>query len=55
MSTVLGQINGLLAGYPQFKRAIQQKDEARFRAIIRRPDDANRELWVTVLVFNVPG
>ena len=54
-STVVSQVPGLLAAHPQFKRAVPQQGETRFRAIMRQPSDANRELWLTVLVFDVPG
>jgi len=55
MSTVLGQINALLETHPQFKRHVPQNGETRFRAVLRQPNDANRELALTVLVFDVPG
>ena len=53
-STVLGQITGLIASHPQFKRSLSQNGEARFRAVLRQPKDADREVLLTVLVFDVP-
>jgi hypothetical protein len=55
MSTVLGQIKGLIEAHPQFKRHVPQNGETRFRAVLRQANDTNRELALTVLVFDVPG
>lgn len=54
-STVLAQIKDLLAAHPQFKRDAPQSGETRFRAVMRQPRDSDRELTLTVLVFDVPG
>lgn len=55
MSTVVRQIPGLLAAHPQFVNESEQAGETRFRAKFRQPNDPDREVIVTVLVFDVPG
>ena len=54
MSTVLGQIPGLLKAHSQFKHTVDQSGETRCRAVLRQASDPDRELILTVLVFNVP-
>jgi hypothetical protein len=53
-SGVVAQIPGLLAAHPNFKRAVPQDGETRFRAVLHQNGDTNREIIVTVLVFDVP-
>jgi hypothetical protein len=55
MSTVVGQVSGLLSAHRHYKAGLDQQGETRFRAIFRQPNDAEREVLVTVLVFDVPG
>jgi hypothetical protein len=54
MSTVLAQIPSLLSSHSNFRRHISQNGPARFRAILSQPRDPARELFLTVLVFDVP-
>jgi hypothetical protein len=41
--------------HPQFKRQIQWPHESGFRYMLHYPSDPNREVMVTVLVFDVPS
>lgn len=54
LSRVLAQIQELLAEHDHHKRRATYGHETAFRAIFGYPTDANRELVVTVLVFDVP-
>jgi hypothetical protein len=55
MSTVVRQIPGLLASHPQFVNESKQASETRFRATFRQPNDPDREILMTILVFDIPG
>ena len=55
LSGVLAQISPTLAAHPNFVREVPYDSETGFRFIIRHRDDAERELTLTVLVFEVPG
>jgi hypothetical protein len=55
-SVVLKQIPELVKGHPNCKREIQGfKHETGFRFVLHHRDDRNRELTLTVLVFDVPS
>ena len=55
-SAVLSQIPSLVAAHPNFKRPVADyKHETSFRFILHHRDDKNRELTLTVLVFDVPS
>ena len=54
LSGVLEKIPGLVKKRPECVREIEQSGESRFRFILKRLDDADRELIVTVMVFEVP-
>jgi len=55
LSRVLAQIPALLRQHPCWKRDVTQTEETRFRSIAKHPDDAAREVVVTVCVFSVPS
>ena len=55
LSGVLAQISPTVAAHPNFVREIPYDGETGFRFIIRHRDDPERELTLTVLVFEVPG
>jgi hypothetical protein len=56
LSAVLSQIPTLASAHPNFKRQItDHKTETGFRFILHHRDDKNRELTLTVLVFDVPS
>jgi len=55
-SAVVGQIPGLVKNHPSYKRDLKVgANETAFRYVLRHKDDRNRELFLTVLVFHVPG
>lgn len=54
-SLVLGKIPGVVKAHPCFKRDDGKRGETEFRFVLHQPDDANRELIVTVMAFNVPS
>ena len=43
-----------MSNHPNFKREIADESETRFRYVFAHRDDANRELLLSVLVFEVP-
>ena len=54
-SAVIAQISDLVKKHPNFKREITTyKHETGFRFVLGLRDDKNRELTMTVLVFDVP-
>ena len=55
MSTVLAGVEAETAGHGNFKRKVAWNHESGFRYILHHPSDSNREFYLTVLVFDVPG
>lgn len=55
LSTVLAGVDTETKKHPQFKRQIQWPHESGFRYMLHYPNDPNREVMVTVLVFDVPS
>jgi hypothetical protein len=55
LSKVLAQISPTVAAHPSFVREISYGGETDFRFVIRHRDDPERELTLSVLVFEVPG
>jgi hypothetical protein len=54
-SVVLSQIPTVLENHPNFKRHIHHNNrETEFRSILHSNTDKNRELVVTILVFDIP-
>ena len=53
-TTVLSGIDATVKAHASFKRLVEWKHESGFRYVLRSRDDANRELTLTVLVFQVP-
>lgn len=54
-STVLTQLDGLVRAHPAFLRAAPSAHASSVRAVVRHPDDASRELVLTVIAFEVPS
>jgi hypothetical protein len=55
-SKVLEQIPGLVKAHANFKREFPGRlDETRFRYVLHQKGDANRELLLTVCVFDIPS
>jgi len=55
LSKVLAQISPTVAAHPNFVREASYGGETDFRFVIRHRDDPERELTLTVLVFEVPA
>ena len=55
MSTVLEGVAKTTRNHPSCKREHQRNSETEFRYVFGHRDDANRELTVTILVFDVPA
>lgn len=55
LTNVLKQVPELVKTHPQFKRELGENDETSFRYIFHHRDDPNRELLLSVLVFDVPA
>jgi hypothetical protein len=53
-SAVLEKIPAVVKSHSCFKREVGRKNETEFRYVLHQPDDPNRELILTILVFNVP-
>lgn len=54
-STVLAGIRQVVEKHRNYKRTLEWAHESGFRFIFHHPGDSNRELVVTVLVFDVPN
>jgi len=54
LTTVLEQIPALVRARPEYIREVKQEGETRFRFALHHKDDEQRELILTVLVFEVP-
>jgi len=55
LSDVLKQIPALVKEHPSFKREVKYSSETGFRVVLHHRDDRNREIYLTVLVFEVPS
>lgn len=53
-SAVLNQIPITVAAHPNYKRELGQLSETQFRYVFAHRDDPNRELFLTVMAFEVP-
>jgi hypothetical protein len=53
-SAVINQIPEIIKSHLNFKRQLNYNCETGFRCLLHHPDDVNRELILTTLVFNVP-
>lgn len=54
LSDVLKQIPTLVKEHPNFKREVEYPSETGFRYVLHHNDDRNREIYLTILVFEVP-
>ena len=55
MSSVLAKIPDAVRGHPNCKAKREYNTETGFRYVLGQRDDSNREVLLTVLVFNVPS
>lgn len=53
-SKVLEEVKGTSEAHPNYKRTLGWKHESGFRFVMHHPSDTNRELTMTVLVFDIP-
>jgi hypothetical protein len=54
-STVVQGVRAVAEKHPHYKRTLQWQHESGFRFVFRQPEDANREIIVSVVVFDVPN
>jgi hypothetical protein len=55
LSGVLTQISGLVRQHPNYVRDESGKGETNLRFVMHHPDDAEREILMSVLLFEVPA
>ncbi|MFX1577999.1 MAG: hypothetical protein ACFFCF_12640, partial [Promethearchaeota archaeon] len=55
LSSVLSQIPSIAKKHSNFKSTLEYKLETGFRYIFHQKDDKNRELFLTIMVFDVPS
>lgn len=55
LSGVLQKIPEVFKAHPNFKRQLEYRSETGFRFVLHHRDDPDRELIVTILVFEVPA
>jgi hypothetical protein len=53
-STVLAKIPEVMRAHPQYVRQLPTSSETQFRSIFSHPSDPQRELYLTVLAFDIP-
>jgi CheY-like chemotaxis protein len=53
-SYILSRIPDVVESHPCFKQKLDTSEETVFRYVFQRPDDADRELLLTVLAFDIP-
>lgn len=51
---VLEEIRTTTEAHPNYKRVLNWKHESGFRFVMHHPSDPNRELTMTVLIFDIP-
>jgi len=54
LTRVLMQIPGIIEDHACFKRAVDLRHETDFRYVLHQPGDRNRQVILTILVFDVP-
>lgn len=55
LTSVLGKISEVVKAHLNFKEQLPYQSETGFRYVLGHRDDMNRELFLTVLVFEVPA
>lgn len=53
LSTVLQKVSDTVPQHPCHKRELGKRGETHFRYVFHQPDDTNREVFLSVLVFDV--
>jgi hypothetical protein len=54
-SAVLAKIVEAVPKHPKFKRVLGKQDESMFRYVFVQPNDANREITLTIMAFDIPN
>jgi hypothetical protein len=54
-SDVLAQVQPTVESHPCFKRTVGQTSETEWRFVFRNRNDANREVHLSVLAFDIPS
>jgi hypothetical protein len=54
LSEILKKIPESVKNYPCYKREIKMTNETLYRYILQLPDDSNKEIFLTILIFNIP-
>ncbi|MBZ5534057.1 MAG: hypothetical protein LAO20_21720 [Acidobacteriia bacterium] len=54
-TAVLSKIAEITQKHNNFKRALGKSDESTFRYVFGQPNDANREIALTVMAFDIPS
>jgi len=54
LSNVLSKIPDIVKNHPNFKKQLEYRLETGFRFIFHHKDDKNREIYLTIIVFEVP-
>ncbi|MFA6385923.1 MAG: hypothetical protein WCW29_04230 [Candidatus Paceibacterota bacterium] len=54
-SSVLNIIPDVVQKHPQYKKYLGKRSDTSFKFVFGNKDDPNRELYLTILVFNVPS
>ena len=55
LSTVLSKLPGVVEGHSNYKRTLDYPGETGYRFVLHQNGDENRDITLTVLVFDVPG
>jgi len=55
LSAVLSKVAEIMPKHANFKRKLGKSDESTFRFVFVQPKDANREITLTVMVFDIPS
>jgi hypothetical protein len=53
-SSVLTKLSVAVKTHPNFKRDLEKSDDSTFRYIFAQPSDANREVTLAILAFDIP-
>ena len=53
-TAVLSKIAEAVPTHINFKRDLDKSDESTFRYVFAQPNDANREIILTVMAFDIP-
>jgi len=54
LSVILEKIPQIIEGHPLYKRTVKIEKETKFRYVFHIPQDTNREVILTIMVFDIP-